>query len=141
MTRKWAYDLAMTQTTAAPLIGRCVACKRTFRVASEIQARITSCDCRQGIECSDWAHQHGQTGGVPTPDHPVTAIRWRTVKATVTDKDCDSRCQHARSGKCACSCGGQNHGAAFTVAFTHNTARRAQPAPAEPDADEPLALF
>ena len=76
----------MTQTTAAaPLIGRCVVCRRTYRAASEVQVRaIGGCECRKGVQCSDWSHQHGMPGGVPGADHPATAIRWRPVKVTVT---------------------------------------------------------
>lgn len=123
----------MTQTASPIRIGKCVVCKRTYRAAGN---ETVWCDCRKGIVCDDRTHTfHDEPGG--TPDHPVTGIRWQTVKVTVTEHDCDSRCQHARSGKCACSCGGRNHGIAFAIAAAHNAARRQQTAPADTD----LTLF
>lgn len=100
----------MTQaTTPTTEIGKCVACNRTHR--RQTGGPALWCTCRAGIPCDDRSHEHGKPGGVSTPDHPVTAIRWRAVKVTLTNTVCDARCQSARSDKCACSCAGRNHGA------------------------------
>lgn len=40
----------------------------------------------------------------------------KLVEATVSHKNCDGRCTAAKSHKCACECGGLNHGVAHMVA-------------------------
>jgi hypothetical protein len=111
----------MTQTTAYRLdrtghmLGACVVCGRRFRAESVAASRGMFCDCRAGIACYVAGHAHGTPYGIATPDHPVTAIHWREIRARKSDRQCDSRCQSARGADCACECAGRNHGADHAV--------------------------
>lgn len=102
-----------TAISTQVFIGKCVVCNQTYRVASSEERAATWCACRAGIECTDWSHGHGSEHW-PELDHPYTAIKWKPVKAKTTAKGCDLRCHGASSGFCSCSCGGRNHGRAFT---------------------------
>jgi hypothetical protein len=99
----------VTATTARVFIGKCVVCSRRFRVEGVEAQRATWCDCRKGIECTDWSHGHGSVS-YPELDHPDTFIKWQPVKVKLTTRRCDARCEDANSAYCACSCGGRNHG-------------------------------
>lgn len=89
----------MTATaTATAALGKCVRCAKVYRASRYVRTYLGSCeDCRIG----DWT---------PT-------IRWSRVKATVTATECDAVCTSAKGDKCACSCGGDNHGAAHGLVF------------------------
>lgn len=43
-------------------------------------------------------------------------IRWATVKARTTSTACSGACTSAKSDRCACECGGRNHGRSLGLA-------------------------
>jgi hypothetical protein len=99
-------------------IGACFVCTKRYYAATIAESRSMFCACRAGIPCPVDTHSHGQPWGIPTIDHPVTAIRWREVRARKSDRQCDDRCRNARGTDCACECAGQNHGAGWVAEVT-----------------------
>lgn len=52
-----------------------------------------------------------RAAGLTCPAHGAEMV-YRRVRGTFNpDKTCDSRCTHAKTAACDCSCGGANHGA------------------------------
>ena len=100
---------------AGRFIGACVVCKQRYYAGSLDEMRGMYCKCRAGISCPIDTHSHGHPYGIPTMDHPVTAIHWREVRARKSDRECDSRCQNAIGTDCACECSGRNHGAGWAA--------------------------
>lgn len=100
-------------------IGECFGCKKRYYAASADEMRAMSCDCRAAstCRCSNGYRSWLDTEhlGYVIHGHPVTAIKWREVKARKTDRECDTRCTTARGESCACSCAGRNHGAEWAV--------------------------
>jgi len=51
-----------------------------------------------------------RAAGLACPTHGAEMV-YRPVRGTVNpDKTCDSRCEHAKTAACDCSCGGERHG-------------------------------
>lgn len=122
----------------AVVIGRCVACKRPFRieisrsVAERFGARFPnciahvlraagipapSCDCRKTTRCPETG-----TYGLPEcldydcAGHEKTSVKFAAVKvAYKPEVTCGGSCWTAKSSKCTCSCRGKNHGGAHTI--------------------------
>lgn len=81
-------------------LGRCLACKAPHRItAAPDRIPDVWCSCRA---------DHG---------HPLTGIRWQTIKGTTNATKCNRRCEDSTSNICNCSCGGRNHGATYQVAL------------------------
>jgi hypothetical protein len=103
-------------------IGKCVICKATHRWDVPEALRTSNphwlpegrpwCLCRTGVACEDRFHggmEDTLNGG--GHDHPCTAVNFKPLNGTyVETKRCDAACENASSNKCACSCGGRNHG-------------------------------
>lgn len=97
----------MNTATIAPAfqIGSCVFCKTTYRVESVDGRYITDlggetlgyCGCRKAQGFTDSAVKFGKVVEVVFAEEVA----------------CGGRCYSAKSTTCKCSCGGENHGAAF----------------------------
>lgn len=107
-------------------IGRCVKCRKTYRWDIPAEHQTSNpywlpsgvarpwCPCRAGVACQDPTHTL-RSGALLEDgsghDHPHTAINFKPLGVTyVESKRCDRSCEGASSAKCACSCGGANHG-------------------------------
>jgi hypothetical protein len=103
----------MTQTqTPAVFIGKCVACKKTYRGIGPLW-----CDCRN-VDCDSpyCAPFDYEIREIVLPHrHPKTAVKAKALKVLPSEHDCDGRCTSAKSDKCACVCGGANHGSAYGI--------------------------
>ena len=130
------YDLAAN--IPAVFIGRCVDCKRPFRV--EIPAEIADrfgprlpncigavlpaagiapvrCLCRdRGIRCPDRADGLPACGDYLCNGHGPSAVKFAIVKTTYKPEEaCGGSCWAAKSSKCTCSCRGKNHGGMHAI--------------------------
>ena len=87
----------MTTTTAAaaPAIGTCIWAGHTFRVEVKPAASLTPCPTCEPVNGS---RSH---------------VKWAKLSAKVSHNECGSECRSAKSNRCACECGGDNHGAAW----------------------------
>lgn len=46
-----------------------------------------------------------------------TSLKASEVRGTVTETHCGDECKSAKSSRCACQCGGENHGAHLGLRF------------------------
>lgn len=101
-----------TTTTGTVFVGKCLACKTAYSYIETARGAHNGyrpnspyCPCRADIACTE----RNCISSEPHT-HPVTAIKFTAVNSTVTDGPCAAACTGAFSNKCACSCGGHNHG-------------------------------
>jgi hypothetical protein len=104
-------------------IGRCSTCRQTSR--RDYTERRTVQRRAAGGETYDATEFYRTIGDGRTvlPGEDLTcprcgAFTWlhRIVEGFRTDAVCDHRCTGARSFKCECSCGGENHGRKYLIA-------------------------
>jgi hypothetical protein len=88
----------MTATLTATHLGKCVRCGKVFR--SEVKLPTYSGHCDE-CEIDGW--------------RPM--VKWAKVNGKVTATACTEVCTSAKSTKCQCECGGENHGAALGRAW------------------------
>jgi hypothetical protein len=90
----------MTQTTApAPAIGTCLWAGHTFRVDTKPTASLTPCPTCEPVDMGGFLQR--------------SFVKWAKVTARVTRTECNDECRSAKGSRCACECGGDNHGAAW----------------------------
>lgn len=95
---------ATTQPSA--YLGTCCWAGHRFRSQAKPPSRLTICpDCEPVTTTA-----HGR------PWTQRSNVKWTGLKARKTDATCDAACMSAKGDKCACECGGENHGAALTGA-------------------------
>lgn len=129
------YDLALG--IPAVFIGRCIDCKRPFRVeipaeiADRFGARLKnaigaalpaagisppSCDCRAGVRCTESPLGLPECGDSHCDGHGRTYVKFAIVKTTYKPEEtCGGSCWTAKSTNCTCSCRGKNHGGAHAI--------------------------
>jgi hypothetical protein len=118
---------------AAVLIGRCVACKRPFRVeippevVERFGARLAGapgyalaaagigpirCLCQdRGIRCPDRGDGIPKCGDWHCDGHGPSEVKFKRVKVEYKPEvQCSGSCWQAKSSKCTCSCRGKSHG-------------------------------
>jgi hypothetical protein len=125
----------MTETAEqAPtvLLGRCVNCKRAFRVevpagtpvypsAPGFAIRMAgleepSCDCRATTRCPEMANGLPECLDWDCAGHPQTTVKFKAVKVTYKlETPCGGGCWGARSSNCLWSCRGKNHGGMWAI--------------------------
>ena len=84
-----------TTTTTTAAIGTCLWAGHTIRTDVKPAQQFTPCP-----ECEPVNGQRSQ-------------VRWSKITAKVTATECDSACTSAKGSRCACECGGTNHGMAY----------------------------
>lgn len=109
--------MTATQTTARAF-GKCMRAGCRHKIVTMLPVMSG----RPVVETEDGGYVQAATdGGIATralraaglvcPDHGSEMV-FRLVRGTYNpDKACDSRCTHAKTAACDCSCGGENHGA------------------------------
>jgi len=103
-------------------IGRCFSkqCRTTVRVTVPSVARDKWTRGIPGVPGSAEKYQVSEPAwaprnlGLECVAHRYP-LRWQPIEGrTNPDHKCDARCIHARGPNCDCSCGGANHGAAYS---------------------------
>lgn len=101
-------------TATGRMIGKCFTCKRVYVAESLEQASTMFCDC-----CANGCIRRPSAcfmsyGGQPHA-HPVSAIKWATIKTRHSAKRCSGACTSAKSDSCVCECDGANHGRDYAL--------------------------
>lgn len=120
-------------TGAIVLIGRCVNCKRPFRVeipaaqakwanaAQAIRAAglvVPHCDCRaRGIRCAEYDNGLPVCGDSFCDGHGPSEVKFAKLKVTYKPEAIcgPGNCWGAVSSQCTCSCRGKNHGGVWAI--------------------------
>lgn len=114
----YAWVMTTTQTTARAF-GKCMRSGCRHKIVTTLpvigerlcirteDGRVFAASCTGHAEHNRALHSLGLT----CPTHGAE-LQFRRVRGTYNpDKVCDSRCTHAKTAPCDCSCGGENHGA------------------------------
>jgi hypothetical protein len=131
--------MATATGTPAILMGRCVICKRAFRidipadVAESFGRRlphaipyavkaagmnIPKCECRVGVRCEESPLGLPACGDAWCEGHGPLPLKFAAVKVKhAPEVRCGGSCWAAKSSNCTCSCNGENHGGAHAVSM------------------------
>jgi hypothetical protein len=102
-------------TTARHII-TCAACGTAHLfIGTRYERNGQFCECLTTGRAvlAAWFGYRDRTGLAPVMPKAKAAV----IRATVTDTRCDGACRSAKSDRCACECGGENHGANLGMGY------------------------
>lgn len=122
----------VTEVTPLVLIGRCVNCKRPFRVEIPAETRyayaeqavraagleVPRCDCRaRGKRCPELENGLPACGDSFCDGHGPSEVKFTRLRITYKPEAVcgPGNCWGAVSSRCTCSCRGKHHGQMWAV--------------------------
>jgi len=118
----------MITQTNKPLLGRCGSCDFALH-AQDDQAQPA--ERYRDMEAVGVPYAMGTQFYARCPNRHMPFKLYR-MEGTVTDFQCDARCENAKGHVCECSCGGMNHGKAYAITPTEIHTAGAPPSPDRP---------